>query len=117
MRVMDEEGDVIEVDADLVVGIDLGEFPSPLGGGGGMGVVDEEDGEGCLLGGEACDASVLRRCLQVIVVTAFVNEFVEPVAAGDVVTPAGLNVEGGEEDFAVHLEDKGRVDAVLGLGM
>ena len=55
--------------------------------------------------------------MQAVVVAALVDNLVEPVAAGDVVTPAGLNVEGGEEDFAVHLEDKGRVDAVLGLGM
>lgn len=43
--VVDEEGDVVEVDADWVVGVALQTLPLALGRGGGVGTVDNEDGE------------------------------------------------------------------------
>ena len=43
--VVDEEGDVVEVNADWIVGVDFQTLPFALGRGGGVGTVDNEDGE------------------------------------------------------------------------
>jgi hypothetical protein len=55
--------------------------------------------------------------LEVVVVAAFVEEFAVAVVAGDAVAAALFGGEGGEEDLAVHVEEEGRVEVVLRLGV